>query len=196
MQLYKVLSRLLDYPDAALLDHAEELRTLIRQEVGLRDDERAGLENLLNWITGHSLLEIQMLYVQTFDLSPEHSLHLTHHVYGESRDRGPALVDLSEHYKASGLAVDTGELPDYLPLLLEYASTLDRFQSRLFLHGMVQVLEKVAARLESLHNPYAPPFRTLERHARLGQRVHKRERDTLAQGPAGDSARPLGGQRP
>ncbi|HKJ09989.1 MAG TPA: nitrate reductase molybdenum cofactor assembly chaperone [Gammaproteobacteria bacterium] len=196
MQIYKALSRLLDYPDAALLDHAEELRPLIRNEDGFRDDEQPGLEHLLDWMTSHSLLEIQMLYVQTFDLTPEHSLHMTHHVYGESRDRGPALVDLSEHYKASGLAADTGELPDYLPLLLEYASTLDRLQSRLFLHGMVQVLENMAARLESLRNPYAPLLRTLERRARLGQGVDKGERGAPVQGPSGDSTRPLGGQRP
>ena len=196
MQLYKALSRLLDYPDAALLDHAEELRTLIRREDGLRNDERLGLEHLLDWMTGHPLLETQMLYVQTFDLTPEHSLHLTHHIYGESRDRGPALVDLSEHYKASGLDAHTGELPDYLPLLLEYASTLDGFQSGIFLHGMVQVLEKMAARLESLHNPYAPLLRALERRARLGQGVDQRGRGAPAEGPVADSTRPLGEQRP
>lgn len=196
MQLYKALSRLLDYPDAALLAHAEEMRSMIRDEDGLTEDERHGLEHLLDWMTGHSLLETQMLYVQTFDLTPEHSLHMTHHIYGESRDRGPALVDLSEHYKASGLDAHTGELPDYLPLLLEYVATLDRFQSRIFLHGMVAVFDKMAARLESLHNPYAPLLCALKRHARLGQDMDKRERVAQAQGPVGDSARPLGGHRP
>ncbi|HKK14053.1 MAG TPA: nitrate reductase molybdenum cofactor assembly chaperone [Gammaproteobacteria bacterium] len=180
MELYKALSRLLDYPEKALQEHLDEVRTLIEDSGTLSPDERRGLQALADWISMHRLIEVQALYVQTFDVTPEHSLHLTHHVFGESRERGPALVDLSEHYKAGGLDARTGELPDYLPLVLEYLSTLDDFQARLFLHGMVEVLEALAGRLEALHNPYAPVFRVLSHRGRLGNPADPAESDRAA----------------
>ena len=83
-------------------------------------------------------------YVQTFDMTPEHDLHLTHHLFGDDRGRGPALIDLSEHYKGMGLELEKGEIPDYLPLILEFVSTLDEMQARVFLGDAAKVLKVLA----------------------------------------------------
>jgi nitrate reductase delta subunit len=107
--------------------------------------------------------------VQTFDMVPEHSLHLTHHLFGDDRGRGPALVDLSEHYKGMGLEMKEGEIPDYLPLILEYVATLDEVAARLFLADAGKVLTVLAANLENAKSRYAPLLRLVEQRGHLAQ---------------------------
>ena len=82
--------------------------------------ERAAVRKFLARLENGDPTEIQADYVQTFDLTPEHSLHLTHHLFGDDKNRGPALIDLSELYKDYGVEVASNELPDYLPLILEF----------------------------------------------------------------------------
>ena len=112
---------------------------------------------------------LQQDYVKTFDMVPEHSLHLTHHLFGDDRGRGPALVDLSEHYKGMGLGMKEGELPDYLPLILEYVSILDEFAARMFLADAKKVLTVLAANLEKSGSHYAPLLRLVEHRGQLAK---------------------------
>jgi nitrate reductase delta subunit len=127
------------------------------------------LNRFLEHCQNESLMQLQQGYVQTFDMVPEHSLHLTHHLFGDDRGRGPALVDLSEHYKGMGLEPVKNEIPDYLPLILEYVGTLDEMAARLFLADAGKVLTVLAANLESADSRYAPLLRLVEHRGRLAQ---------------------------
>ena len=80
--------------------------------------------------------------MQTFDLTPEHSLHLTHHLFGDDKNRGPALIDLAELYKDYGVEVVANELPDYLPLILEFAAYQEDSDAQTFLSDAVKVFDR------------------------------------------------------
>jgi nitrate reductase delta subunit len=95
------------------------------------------------------------------------SLHLFEHVYGESRDRGQAMVNLRERYRAAGLDIASNELPDYLPLLLEFLAQCPDTEARQLLGEAAHVLRVLQERLASRGSIYAPVFAALEE---LGQR--------------------------
>ncbi len=169
MIIYKLLARLLDYPSADLMQHIEDISTAIDSEQGIDIYEKVKLDEFVAWLKVHTLTGLQETYVQTFDMTPEHDLHLTHHIFGEDNDRGPALVDLSEHYKSAGLEVADKEIPDYLPLILEYVSTLDEMQAQVFLGDAIKVIRVLAENLEKAHSPYAKLIRIVENRAHLAK---------------------------
>ncbi|MEW5892949.1 MAG: nitrate reductase molybdenum cofactor assembly chaperone [Pseudomonadota bacterium] len=164
---YRILSKLLDYPDAALLDALPEARERARSGIGLDADERAALATFLDHLESLSLTELQAAYVMTFDLVPEHSLHLTHHLFGDDKNRGPALIDLTEFYKEFGLELAANELPDYLPLMLEFAAELTEDESRMFFSQWQKVLKQLANNLAEAQSPYAPLIRLVEHRGQL-----------------------------
>lgn len=168
MRSYAVISRLLDYPEQELLDHIDEMRGIVAEDELLVEAEREAIHGVLDWMAGRSLLDLQAEYVQTFDVVPEHTLYLTHHTFGDSRERGPALVELGEHYKATGVEAD-GELPDYLPLILEYCATLDPMEVQFFLGQAQEVLALVADNLDKAESPYAALVRIVEKRGRLAR---------------------------
>jgi len=169
MILYNILSRLLDYPDPDLKGNLDLIREALAGESELKAQERTVIERFVDEMQGEPLMQLQQEYVQTFDMVPEHSLHLTHHLFGDDRGRGPALVDLSEHYKGMGLEMKEGEIPDYLPLILEYVATLDEVAARLFLADAGKVLTVLAANLENAESRYAPLLRLVEHRGHLAQ---------------------------
>ncbi len=169
---YKLLSKLLDYPDGALVEAVPDLLAHLRN--GFEATEWVVLERFLKDLPGQDMTELQAAYVQTFDLTPEHALHLTHHLFGDDKNRGPALIDLTEFYKEYGLelAANDGaanELPDYLPLVLEFAAMLEPEEARLFLSQWSKVLSQLAGNLEAAQSPYAPLVRLVENRAQLVQ---------------------------
>lgn len=171
---YKLLSKLLDYPTEALQAALPELNGILRQ--GFEAAEWIVLERFMRHLADHDLTELQADYVRTFDLTPEHALHLTHHLLGDDKNRGPALIDLSEYYKQYGLEIaandgGSNELPDYLPLVLEFAAQLEVEEARMFLSQWSKVLNQLAANLEKAQSPYAPLVRLVEQRSRLGQTV-------------------------
>lgn len=168
MQLYKLLSYLLDYPAEELYEHLSELRSLAA-EAASDAQEKAALDGFLDFVAGIDALELQRQYVETFDLKAQHSLHLTHHLLGDDKNRGPALIDLGEYYKAWGMESIDGELPDYLPLMFEFAATLEEEEARMFLSGIGKVLTILAGNLEKSDSPWAPLVRIGERRALLVQ---------------------------
>lgn len=169
MMIYTILSRLLDYPDQELKDNLGMIHQVVNHELKLDASERNAINHVLEWMKGQSLLQLQEKYVETFDTTPEHSLHLTHHLFGDDRGRGPALVDLGEHYKGDGLEVKSGEIPDYFPLILEYVSTLDDLEARMFLADTVKVLTVLAENLEHAGSPYAALIRLAENRGLLAK---------------------------
>ncbi|MBI2383380.1 MAG: nitrate reductase molybdenum cofactor assembly chaperone [Gammaproteobacteria bacterium] len=167
--VYAVAARLLDYPTEELKGNLAHAAARVEQDRDLDPVERERLLGAIAWMQRQDLLDLQAEYTQTFDLTPEHSLHLTHHTFGDSRERGPALAELAEHYKALGLQAVDGELPDYLPLMLEYAARLDPVEAEVFLRDAAAIVGTIATRLEQADNPYAPLIRFVAGRGRLAQ---------------------------
>lgn len=171
MVFFKILSALLHYPNDEFYAHLPEIRDAVEKLEGVSDEERSGLLAFIDWMRSQESMQLQADYVQTFDLNAEHSLHLTHHLFGDDRGRGPALVDLGEFYRSSGFEVADGELPDYLPLILEFLSTVDELGTRVFLGDAAKVLTVLAQNLEKAQSPYAPLVRMLESRGQLLKKV-------------------------
>lgn len=167
MLLYKITSALLEYPNQDLKSAIPEISELMQNDAIISDEERGTLQKFMQWLDGMDVTELQQSYVQTFDMTPEHSLHLTHHLFGDDRGRGPALIDLTEYYKEFGMHADEKELPDYLPLILEFASTLEEIEAKVFLGQTVKVLTQLATNLETAESPYAPLVRIIEKRGQL-----------------------------
>lgn len=151
MSLYRLLSALLSYPEQELLDALPEI------DAALAEHPWAGetLEPLTAWLGGQALIPLQETYVATFDRNRSHSLHLFEHVHGDSRERGPALIDLMQTYEKAGLQFDAQELPDHLAVVLEFASTQPPAVAREFLGEMAHILNALFTALTSKGNPYA-----------------------------------------
>ncbi len=169
MHIYTILARLLDYPDEELMENLPEIMQILKQDPDISAQERDAVMQLISWMQLHDLTGLQGQYVQTFDMTPEHDLHLTHHLFGDGNGRGPALIDLSEHYKSTGLEMEDGEIPDYLPLILEYVSTLDELQAQVFLGDASKVIKVLAENLEMKESPYARLLRIVENRGHLAQ---------------------------
>jgi len=167
MQIYKLLSALLDYPNQDLVEHLPELRQFVAQNLEIDHAEREALQNFLTHLQSMSVTELQADYVKTFDMTAEHSLHLTHHLFGDDKNRGPALIDLGELYKDYGVEVVTNELPDYLPLILEFTAYLDDNEATVFLSDAKKVLGVLTENLQKAGSPYAALLSIIESRATL-----------------------------
>src|SRR5512140_2989192 len=122
----RVLARLLSYPDAELRGHVPEMRNALHTERAITVGRLAELDVLMDSLSSGDPLDTEAAYVQLFDRGRATSLHLFEHVHGDSRDRGPAMIDLAQTYGEAGLYLAPGELPDYLPVVLEFVSTQPR----------------------------------------------------------------------
>src|SRR5574343_942499 len=121
MNIYRVISALLSYPEADMLAALPEIRTVV-QTLDAPVDLPEVLAPLLDYLSANDLITLQENYVATFDRNPSQALHLFEHIHGESRDRGQAMVDLLEEYRRHGFEPEASELPDYVPLFLEFLS--------------------------------------------------------------------------
>lgn len=152
----RVLARLLDYPGEELLAALPALLTLLREQGSLSSASLAEIEGLVLQLARGDRYEVQARYVETFDRGRATSLHLFEHVHGDSRERGPALVDLARTYEQAGLFFEASELPDYLPAVLEFASTQPEATARSFLAEMAHILNNIhAALLKREQSAYA-----------------------------------------
>jgi len=151
----RVLSALLGYPDAELRAALPELTEALARTDGLSRTRLAELQALMRWIGASDPYEVEARYVDTFDRGRATSLHLFEHVHGDSRERGPALVDLQQTYERAGLLLQGKELPDHLPIVLEFASTQPDKLAREFLGEMAHILTSVFSALLERESPYA-----------------------------------------
>jgi nitrate reductase delta subunit len=155
---FKALSALLCYPDENLRAAAGDIAALIRSENLVGPDVRRELDRLVDELGHLDLFELQQRYVDLFDKTRRLSLHLFEHVHGESRDRGQAMVDLAALYEHGGLTLSVNELPDYLPLFLEYLSTRPVDEARALLADAIHIIAAVEERLAQWKSPYAAVF--------------------------------------
>jgi len=151
----RVMAALLSYPDAATRGHLCEMREILHDECVLSGARQAELDALIEWLAGVDPLETEANYVELFDRGRGTSLHLFEHVHGDSRDRGPAMVDLAQTYEKAGLYLAPGELPDYLPAVLEFVSTQPPREARAFLGEMAHIFSAIFGALQQRASPYA-----------------------------------------
>ena len=151
----RVLAHLLRYPDAELRAHLGELREALADERALAPARQAELERLIERLGALPGLESEAQYVELFDRGRGTSLHLFEHVHGDSRERGPAMISLIQTYEQAGLCFEPGELPDHLPVVLEYASTQPPAEARAFLGEFAHLLRVICAALVRRESPYA-----------------------------------------
>lgn len=158
---YKAFSALLSYPDEALQGAAPELKRAIGQDERILPDIRARMDSMIDEIASADLYDLQERYVLQFDRTRSLSLNLFEHVHGEGRDRGQAMVDLLATYESHGLELTAKELPDYLPLFLEFLSILPDAEARAYLGEAAHVIGALTARLEKRGSSYAAPLSAL-----------------------------------
>ena len=151
----RVLAHLLSYPDAALREHLGEIRDALRTERALTFGRLAELDVLLERLGSPRTLDTEANYVELFDRGRGTALHLFEHVHGDSRDRGPAMIDLIKTYEQAGLYLGDGELPDHLTVVLEYASTQPPAQATAFLREIAHILQIIFSALLKRQSPYA-----------------------------------------
>ncbi|MDM7946714.1 MAG: nitrate reductase molybdenum cofactor assembly chaperone [Oceanibaculum nanhaiense] len=162
MKSFKALSALLNYPSAEFVAAMPEIRAVLAGEGLVPRSSLKALEPLLSSFETAELYDLQERYVLLFDRSRSLSLHLFEHVHGESRDRGQALVDLSQLYDKNGFFIVANELPDFLPLFLEFLSTLPFGEATALLGETVHILAVLRQRLEKRESPYAALFAAVE----------------------------------
>lgn len=158
---FKVLSALLNYPTAELQQATGEMKSALEAEKLLPSVAQRALLVLLDEIGTGDLYDMQERYVLLFDRTRSLSLYLFEHVHGESRDRGQAMVDLQNLYGEKGLEVGASELPDFVPLFLEFLSTQPRADAYELLGQPVHILAALAERLRKRDSSYEAVFRAL-----------------------------------
>jgi nitrate reductase delta subunit len=151
----RVLATLLNYPDAAMRSHLAEMRDILRAECTLSAARKAELEALIGSLERSDPLETEADYVQLFDRGRGTSLHLFEHVHGDSRERGPAMIDLAQTYEKAGLYLSPHELPDYLPVVLEFVSTQPLREARAFLGEIAHIVNALFNALQQRDSAYA-----------------------------------------
>jgi nitrate reductase delta subunit len=122
MIVFRALSALLSYPSEEMRQALPEIAEVIRAASIVAPAERRGLLDLIDELARGDLLTAEERYVDLFDRGRALSLHLFEHLHGESRDRGEAMVELKQLYEKAGFELSARELPDYLPVVLEYLS--------------------------------------------------------------------------
>ena len=155
------LAALLGYPSAELKEHARELREALAAERALSRASLARLRPLLDALERDELLDLQADYSELFDRSRTLSLHLFEHVHGDSRERGQAMIDLGEQYAAGGFFLEGSELPDFVPVFLEFASCLPPVEAGEMLAQPAHVFAALAERLDKREAAYAGIFHAL-----------------------------------
>lgn len=157
----KALSALLTYPTAELQQACGEISEAIEQETAIPSSQRDQLHNLLTELASSDLYDLQERYVLLFDRTRSLSLHLFEHVHGESRDRGQAMIDLKTQYEQHNLFMSAAELPDFLPLFLEYLSVLPAAEACETLGQPAHIFAAMAERLRKRKSAYEAVFRVL-----------------------------------
>lgn len=162
MQSLRALSALLCYPTTETMAALDEFSEILHADPLLPPDRLAAISAFIAELRTLPLLDAEERYVALFDRNRSLSLHLYEHVHGESRDRGQAMVRLATLYALHGLEVTARELPDYLPLYLEFLSQLPERAARSMLAEAAHVIAALATKLEARESLYATVLRAAE----------------------------------
>jgi nitrate reductase molybdenum cofactor assembly chaperone NarJ/NarW len=183
MLTFKVLSLLLRYPTTEIHAALPELAAVLEREKLVPQPLREELLALIDELRHTDLISVQECYVGTFDRGRKLSLHIFEHTHGESRDRGPAMVQLMTHYQECGFALDARELPDYLPLVLEFVAERTLPEAVEMLSEAMPVITLLAARLRKQQSPYAAIPAAVEAMAGAPEGAEELRRQAAEEGP-------------
>ncbi|MDO5570067.1 MAG: nitrate reductase molybdenum cofactor assembly chaperone [Bacteroidales bacterium] len=167
---YKILSILLDYPSSQTKNVLDECIGYINKENILDKRSKKNLQQFIDAFKEKDILDWQESYSSLFDCTPVSSLYIFDHVYGDSKMRGMAMVDLKQLYSSEGMDINSSELPDYLPLYLEFLSNLKDINQVYNLTGEIEhIISKIGKSLSSLNSEYGYLFNILSRLASKGE---------------------------
>ena len=158
---FKVLSVLLSYPAVEIQSAAGDMKAAIEAEKLVPPAMQRALFKLIDEIATRDLYDLQERYVLLFDRTRSLSLHLFEHVHGESRDRGQAMIDLQNLYGEKGLEIGAAELPDFVPMFLEFLADQPRADAFELLGQPVHIFAALAERLRKRDSLYESVFRVL-----------------------------------
>ena len=161
MQAIKALGALLLYPQEGMIEALDEIQQVIEGEPLLGPEQILALSRFIAEMRNQGLLDLQEKYVELFDTAPARALHLFQHLYGDSSERGQAMVDMIEQYRAHGYQPMSSELPDYLPMFCEFAAQFPEPEARVLLGRALPVLEVLERRLEDAGSAYRAVFSAL-----------------------------------
>jgi nitrate reductase delta subunit len=180
MKSLKVLGLLMSYPKPEWVSHLEDCKSLLMQEQFLPKKHMRAVLKFIENLATVDLYSAQEEYVETFDRGRSHSLHLFEHIHGESRDRGQAMVNLSSAYEEKGFFIDQAELPDYIPLFLEFLSLCPIDEALELLAEPIDIMATIAVRLKKRNSSYNVLFDALVALSRVKPSQAKIE-EVLAQ---------------
>lgn len=158
---FKALSLILSYPTAEIQAAVPDIIAVIEREGLIKQPLLRGVRDFAHDLMTGDIYDLQERYILLFDRTRSLSLHLFEHVHGEGRDRGQALVDLKALYEQNGLDIETSELPDFLPLFLEFLSLLPDMEARDLLGQPAHILSALEKRLRERDSIYAALFDAL-----------------------------------
>ena len=180
----KVLSLLLAYPTGEIAEAAPSFSAVLDEEGLVPEGRRGPLRRLSSQLSERRLYDLEERYVLLFDRTRSLSLHLFEHVHGESRDRGQAMVELKELYAANGLEMPANELPDHLPLFLEFLATRPLDEARGYLADVAHIVSALEERLRRRRSIYAGVFAGIG--ALAGAKADRQDVDELLERPDDD----------
>lgn len=161
MKSLLLISRLLDYPTEELYQSLAEAQGWIADSDELTEFQKSQLASFISYFADMDLLDWQADYDSLFERGRSVSLLLFEHIHGESRDRGQAMINLLNEYKQAGLDIGIKELPDYIPLFLEFLSTQGRENAQGWLQDVAHILALLKVRLEQRDSIYQTLFSVL-----------------------------------
>lgn len=155
MITFKAIGVLLDYPTLEAQLAVDEIEQALCEERALREAELEAVRVCIDRLRRTDIMDLQEQWVSLFDRSKRVALHLYEHSYGEGRDRGQAMVNLALTYRMNGFELAASEMPDYLPLFLEFLSHIPEAPARRYLADAIDIIEALRIRLEERDSTYA-----------------------------------------
>ena len=152
---FKAIGALLDYPTIELQSALDEVEQALGEERAIPPDELDGVRAIIDRLRRTDIMDAQEYWIGLFDRSKRLALHLYEHSHGESRDRGQAMVNLALAYRMNGFELNASEMPDYLPLFLEFLSVIPDVHAKRYLSDAVEIIEALRVRLEERDSTYA-----------------------------------------
>jgi nitrate reductase delta subunit len=161
MITFKALGALLDYPTAEMVASLAAIEAALAEERALDEHSLLDVRHFICDLERNELLDLQERWINQFERSKRLALHLYEHSHGESRDRGQAMVNLALTYRMNGFELNAAEMPDYLPLFLEFLSVIPEVHARRYLTEAVEIIEVLRIRLEERDSRYSALLRAL-----------------------------------
>ena len=158
-----VLSVLLHYPDEELFNRIDEIGSAADQSRPA--DVESAVQAFVNELNTHSLIQVQEKYTAVFDIDPATTMNMTYHAFGDNEKRAAALAHLQHNYEQAGWERITGELPDYLPMMLEFLSICPHPEYTGPVWQCLQGMQPLVARLEKKAPVYAALLQPIVRMA-------------------------------